>query len=469
VKRFGLGALQLVVWGCADDPRGQPSAPFVAPRIVAAAIAANPHSVLSATVAVTAHDADSVLVVVRRGGPAGPVEAFTPALVVRADTATIPVLGLFPVSEYAFTVLAYGAGGIVIGESQPFTTGALPPDLPSYAASGSSPGGGFVAVAAANGKYALVIDNTGRVVWYRRFQDGVGLNFMAQPTGHYVLRPPTPLAGDIEPWVELDVLGNVVRTLMCAGGLQSRPHDLILIPDGSYWIMCDETRTMDLSALGGHAAARVTGTVIQHVGPLGDLVFQWSPFDHFAITDLDQADRTGPTVNWTHGNALVLDDHGNLIASFRSLNEVTCIEVLSGTVRWRLGGLRNQFTLLDTPLPAFVHQHGVRVRGDGEVTLLDNIGNPNESRAERYVLDEATRTARLVQSYGSTPGVRTEIGGSVQPLDDGRTLVSFGTAGRVEEYDAADRVLWHIEGNPGYVFRAQRIRSLYDPGLGDPR
>jgi hypothetical protein len=65
--------------------------------------------------------------------------------------------------------------------------------------------------------------------------------------------------------------------------------------------------------------------------------------------------------------------------------------------------------------------------------------------------------------------VRTEIGGSVQPLDDGRTLVSFGTAGRVEEYDAADRVLWHIEGNPGYVFRAQRIRSLYDPGLGDPR
>ena len=68
-----------------------------------------------------------------------------------------------------------------------------------------------------------------------------------------------------------------------------------------------------------------------------------------------------------------------------------------------------------------------------------------------------------MKSYG-TPGVITMIGGSVQALPGGHTLVSFGTAGRVEEYDSAGRVVWHIDGNPGYVFRAQRIRSLYDPG-----
>jgi hypothetical protein len=47
--------------------------------------------------------------------------------------------------------------------------------------------------------------------------------------------------------------------------------------------------------------------------------------------------------------------------------------------------------------------------------------------------------------------------------------VSFGPARRVEEYDASGRVVWRIEGNPGYVFRAQRIRSLYQPGVGLPR
>jgi len=39
----------------------------------------------------------------------------------------------------------------------------------------------------------------------------------------------------------------------------------------------------------------------------------------------------------------------------------------------------------------------------------------------------------------------------------------------VEEYDAAGNVMWRIEGDAGYVFRAQRIRSLYEPGVGTAR
>ena len=76
---------------------------------------------------------------------------------------------------------------------------------------------------------------------------------------------------------------------------------------------------------------------------------------------------------------------------------------------------------------------------------------------------------RRVHSYGSIPGVTTHIGGSVQPLAGGRTLVSFGTEGRVEEYDAQGRLTWSTQGNAGYVFRAQRIRSLYAPGVGTAR
>jgi hypothetical protein len=65
--------------------------------------------------------------------------------------------------------------------------------------------------------------------------------------------------------------------------------------------------------------------------------------------------------------------------------------------------------------------------------------------------------------------VLTQLGGSVQDLGRGRTLVSFGTAGRVQEYDNAGRVVWQILGNAGYVFRAQRIASLYAPGVGTSR
>ena len=44
-------------------------------------------------------------------------------------------------------------------------------------------------------------------------------------------------------------------------------------------------------------------------------------------------------------------------------------------------------------------------------------------------------------------------------------LVAYGDGNRVQEYDAAGNVTWEIHGNPGYVFRAQRIASLYHPGV----
>ena len=47
------------------------------------------------------------------------------------------------------------------------------------------------------------------------------------------------------------------------------------------------------------------------------------------------------------------------------------------------------------------------------------------------------------------------------------TLIT--TAGRVEEYDALGRVTWRVEKGAGYVFRAQRITSLYAPGTGMAR
>jgi len=128
-----------------------------------------------------------------------------------------------------------------------------------------------------------------------------------------------------------------------------------------------------------------------------------------------------------------------------------------------LGGLRNQFAFQDAPTPGFARQHGLRLTRPGQLVLLDNLGDPAASQAERYEYDAATRTARLVGSYGPSPVVIALLGGTTQDLPGGRTLVAFGNGGRVEEYDGSGAVVWRIEGNSGYIFRAQRIGSLYRP------
>ena len=463
ITRSRLVVGTLLIGACsAESP-----APLTAPIIVEPSVlAANPHNVLSATVITQLRFADSAAVRYRLHGASTGGDSITESVAASVGPTTIPVLGLLPARTYELRVVAFGPAGSTTGSPLEFTTGALPADLPAYTASGTDPSPGYVAMAA--GMYGIVIDNTGRVVWYHRFTNGPWLNFMAQPNGRYVARQVTTDQTDIEAWIELDPLGNATRTLGCHQGLQPRFHDLLTEPNGGYWILCDETRTMDLTEFGGAATARVTGQAVQHINASGELLFSWTPFDHFLITDVDPAFRTGLNVNWTHANAIDLDHDGNILVSFRNLNEITSISAKTGQVNWRLGGNRNVFAL-DGSSELFAGQHSVRVLPSGEVLLLDNVGDSLESRAERWSVDPATRVARMSGSYGALPAVRTLIGGSVQGLSPTRTLVSFGTEGRVEEYDSAGSVRWRIEGTPGYVFRAQRFRSLYRPGAGAAR
>ena len=465
-RRRALAGAVLGVAACLDAPSGIAVAPPL-PEIASAAVRPGPHNVLSALVAVRTSHADSVVAWYRLDDSTAATDSLTAAVTLAGDSAMIPVLGLLPGSRYRLGAIAYGPGGLTRGAPLTFTTDTLPSDLPRYTAGGPDPTPGFVVFAA--GRYGLVIDNDGRVVWYRRFEFGPGLNFQVQPTGSYYVRPPTPDPIDREPWLELDALGTVTRAFGCANGLQPRFHDLIARTDGSYWIMCDETRTMDLTAVGGVANAQVMGTVVQHVSAAGVLLFQWSPFDHFALTDLDAASRAGSSVNWTHGNALDLDADGNLFVSFRSLSEITKIDGRTGRVLWRMGGPRNAFVFAGAALPTFSRQHGLRLTGQDRFVLLDNLGDSTASRAERYVFDEAARSVRQVGAYESAPAVTALLGGTTQQLPRGRVLVAYGNGGRVEEYDPSGQVVWRIEGDPGYVFRAQRIQSLYHPGVGSPR
>lgn len=455
-------ALGLAGCGIAEGP-AEPNV-CVAPVIWSASVERNPTNVLSAFVVASVREADSMKV---RYGSGAALDSVTPALTANGDSVVVPVLGLLPSTRYVLQLVAFNRCGTGTSLPLSFTTEAVPADIPSYTASGSAPSPGYIVISA--GRYGLVIDNTGRVVWYHRFPNGPGLNFQAQANGRYVARPPTT-PGEDGVWIELAPDGTVTRTFGCARGLQPRMHDVIVLPDGSYWLLCDEIRTMDLTAQGASPQARVLGTSVQQRNVRGDVLFDWSPFDHLAVelSALEPDDRAGLVINWTHGNAIDLDLDGSLYLSFRNLSEVTKIDPRTGAVVWRMGGARNQMRFENGDAPAFARQHGVRMT-DGGLVLLDNLGHAGGSRAERYAIDDARRTARLIGFYDSRAGVIAEVGGTTQPLPAGHTLVSFGSGGGVAEYDAAGTVVWSLMGNPGYIFRAQRIRSLYRPGFGYQR
>ena len=148
------------------------------PGIESVVVAAGTHNVLHAVLTVSLHDADSVAV--RYGVAGAALDSVTPVTIAH-DSQQLHVLGLLPRTAYRMLVLAYGNDLSAESDTVAFTTGDLPADLPSYQAGGTDPSPGFVAFAA--NTYGIVIDNTGRVVWYRELPGGMTLNFQPQPSG----------------------------------------------------------------------------------------------------------------------------------------------------------------------------------------------------------------------------------------------------------------------------------------------
>lgn len=433
---------------CSDDPTAPPD-----PReYLGATASAGPVNVLSAEISVRAVGWDSAAV---RYWSATDVGRTTPAYAFGMDsTASVSVLGLRPESTYEAEVVLIGAGTSAV-DTLELQSGALPSWLPTVTPVGSDTTAGFLVLSLPEGP--VIVDNFGRVVWYAEDPDPTLVNFQAHPNGEFTVMG---LADDPLEYRVLDELGRQTRTISCVG-YSTRQHEVRVLADGSALVLCDDTTTEDLSPYGGSATARVTWTVIQHVGPDGSLAWEWHGADHVHPTDFVNTLEGVEVLNLMHGNAVEFDADGDLLASFRNTKEILKIDTESGDVLWRFGGRRNQFAFVDDPKGAFERQHGLRLVAPGVIQFLDDSDAP-PSRLVRFAIDEEAREARLQWEYIDGPEVHTLVGGNSQVYADGGGLVAFGRAGRVVEVDAFGTKRWELTGIDGaYVFRAQRIPSLY--------
>jgi outer membrane protein assembly factor BamB len=451
-KSAALAAIIIVgagLSGACDDSTG----PETNREYLSSQVNPRPVNVLSAEVEVRAVGYDSVLLRYARAGEAArrtPAYAFGPDSVARPA-----LLGLAANSVYTVEVVLVGPGETVV-EVLDTTTGALPAWIPTVTPLGTDTTPGFLVLSIPDGP--VIVDNQGTVVWYRYDPDITLVNFQAHPSGEYTTYG---LTNEIRAYRVLDELGRETGQIECVD-YEIRPHEIRIRADGTRWALCNDVRVQDLTEYGGAPNSQVIWTVLQKLSPEGILEWEWNSADHFEVTDGANDIAGGPLeVNLTHGNAVDFDADGNLLASFRNLNEVTKIDAQTGDIIWRMGGKNNEFAFPADPKGAFQRQHGLRVVEPGVIQLLDNSDFP-PSRLLRYSVDESARTATLQWQYIDGPEIQTLVGGNTQVYADGGALVSFGREGRVVEVDELGQKRWELTGiDDLYVFRAQRIPSLY--------
>lgn len=275
-----------------------------------------------------------------------------------------------------------------------------------------------------NTPHLIIMNNDASVVFSRQM-GGQIFDFNQQPNGRF-----TYFSRVRGKYFEMDTSYIITDSFYTGNGYITDIHELRVLPNRHALLISYDKQVIDMSLLypGGNPNALVTGLIIQEIDENKNVVFQWRSWDHIPILDATHEDFTAEEIDYIHGNALEMDNDGNILLSSRHLDEITKISRSTGEIIWRLGGKKNEFQFPNDPF-RFSHQHGIRRLMNGNIILFDN-GNyhiPQNSRAVEYILDESNKIATKVWEYKNTPFIYGNAMGFAQRLENGNTLISWGS------------------------------------------
>ncbi|HEU5419422.1 MAG TPA: arylsulfotransferase family protein [Streptosporangiaceae bacterium] len=332
------------------------------------------------------------------------------------------------------------------------------PAYPHYfflTAPGSGPGPGG----------AMIVDRFGDLVWFSPGTD---------TTAKFSLNRTTFRGKPVLTWWEGLVTGGHgdgvaviadasyqrLHTIRAQNGLTADLHECIITARNTALITCYRHASgVDLTSLGGPADGTVLAGVIQEIDiASGTLVFEWDSLDHIDLTETEAAFSGGTAdqpFDYFHINSIQVAGNGDLLISARNTWALYRVERPSGTVRWRLGGKKSDFTM--GPGASFFWQHHARLHSGGLLSLFDDGAAPAEEKQSRGLIlkvDTAGKTVSVHQQYTHPkPALLAGAMGSMEVMNGGRVVVGWGTVPAFTEFAADGTVLADARiatGSPSY-------------------
>ncbi|HEV7400592.1 MAG TPA: aryl-sulfate sulfotransferase [Solirubrobacterales bacterium] len=307
------------------------------------------------------------------------------------------------------------------------------------------------------GPYAVIFDNHGVPIWWDTESPAAPSDAKVLPDGTIAWWSNTAPHGDDYEIHNFD--GTLVSNLFAASG-RTDSHDLQLEPNGNYFLLSYQPREhVDLTAFGGGLDDTVTDAVIEELKPNNESVWSWSTQGHIG---LEETGRWWPTAlassaaDIVHMNAVEPAGEDAILISLRHTDAVYKIKKSTGEVIWKLGGTwtPKSLTVKGDPEGAYPlgGQHDVRLQPDGTITIHDNNTDlPDPPRAVRYRIDEAAKTATLVEEVTDPRAPSSFCCGSARRSADGSWLLSWGGRSLVTEFNSAGQRTFAL-GFGGTVF-----------------
>ena len=356
----------------------------------------------------------------------------------------------------------------------------LPADFPKFTVRGTLP---FVApflaasVPTLVGKpspYAFVLDAHGVPIWWKGVPGDSVLDVKPVSGGRIGFWHGRLVGqGTDAPFSVYKLDGSLDRAINVQDG-GGDAHDSIETPRGTWYRIASRVRDhVNTTSISGPLDQPVLDNVIQEINSDGQVIWEWSALDHIALSEssdwawiLLAINPVGQALDLIHMNSLNEDSQGNLVVSCRHLNAVFHINKADGSVDWKLGGTQTAKSLAvigdDSNPVHLMGQHDANVLPDGSISVYDNGAGPTQraSRALRWRVNTAVRTAKLMERV-TDPGVGTTPGtGSARKLSDGSWLMSWAGSSLIRSYTPAGKLRFDLKfAGRGLTYRAAPIKT----------
>ncbi|MES2639718.1 MAG: aryl-sulfate sulfotransferase [Myxococcota bacterium] len=341
------------------------------------------------------------------------------------------------------------------------TTGALPawvPDLTFTADVPEAAAGGFTVAALIDltGGAPLIVDGAGRPVWAQdRVTQGAITRARLSLDGAAVLYNGLPYSVDRPGTLTRVPLDGGAAETISVNGIHT---DFVELPSGGYAALGWDLRTF--------GDRQILGTTIVEIEPDGASRVVWSVFDDF-MPDLGFTYPSGYAADdtvedWSHINGLFYDAaEDDYYVTMTWIDGVARVDRGTGELVWTVSRHGGDFATVGAPV--LEQPHSVQRTAEG--LLVFNRGYPQDrdtcSEAVELVLDEAAGTVTNTMQHRSDRCLLVTYLGSAARLDGGNTLVSWSTAGQMDELTPEGELAWQVSAPVGAAFGfAERVARL---------
>ncbi len=387
----------------------------------------------------------------------------------------------------------YGNDRRRAGPQVPLSTSGLnsrpeldPPDLELLTRTDAVSPGKFLIAPRSDG--LTIVDNRGRVVWFRPTSHGgkgeIVANLRRQTLdGKPVLTYWKASTDSREKFrlATFEILDDRYRRIARftpGNGNKADLHELEITPRGTALILAVRGVRWDATRQGGSARTKVLDDIVQEIDlKTGAVLFEWHSLGNVGLATSAEAIPTdGRPYDYFHANSIA-DDGNSILLSARRQSTIYRIDRKTARIKWRLRGDRTKSWSNDFRMgqgTSFGYQHDARRLENGDISIFDNGSQSRDDvqstlptvnpQSGAMVLDlgfdEGERTATLVERVEHPEGLVSDSQGGAEKQANGNFVAGWGSLPRFTEFTpqgeiAFDMSFGETESNSYRAFKSK--------------